>query len=315
MTAINTIRLSIIIPFYNVERFIARCLDSVYRQDIPEEEYEVICVDDCSPDDSISIVENYAENHPNLKIVRNNVNRKLGGARNAGMDVATGRYIWFIDSDDLIEDNVLGVLCSTAENEDLDVLHFNYENYPVKTPLHSIKTNELMAGPDLFFRKGIKWSRDLVTAWRKLYKRTFLTENRIAFAENIMYEDNDYAIMVFAKAYRVRHIDLVAYHYSINPDSITRTGYSTEHIKYWFDLCRRLLAIKAKLFEDKSDIRFQKTIDIFVRNEVNHIFEVYQSLNRDQKKAARSIMNKNLRKPFNSYLSRSKYYRFKLWMA
>lgn len=315
MRTITKIRLSIIIPFYNVERFISRCLDSVYRQDIPEDEYEVICVDDCSPDDSISIVEAYAENHPNLKIVRNKVNRKLGGARNAGMDVATGEYIWFIDSDDLIEDNVLGVLCSTAEKEDLDVLHFNYENYPIRTPLHIINSQELMTGPQMFFSKSFKWHHDLVTAWRKLYRRTFLLENQIAFAENIMYEDNDYAIMVFAKANRVRHIDLVAYNYSINPDSITRTGYSPEHIKYWFDLCRRLLAIKAKLFEDKSDIRFQKTIDIFIRNEINRIFKVYQSLNEDDKKAARSIMNKNLRKPLNSYLSRSKYYRFKLWMA
>ena len=97
------IRLSIIIPFYNVEQYIALCLDSVYHQDIPEEEYEVICVDDCSPDSSIAIVEEYAKKHTNLVVVRNQYNRKLGGARNAGMEVATGRYVWFVDSDDFVE--------------------------------------------------------------------------------------------------------------------------------------------------------------------------------------------------------------------
>ena len=103
----SDIRLSIIIPFFNVEKFIGRCLESVYSQDIPENEYEVICVDDSSPDDSLSIVQDYAQKHANLRIVKNKQNRKLGGARNAGLDVASGDYIWFIDSDDFIEDNVL----------------------------------------------------------------------------------------------------------------------------------------------------------------------------------------------------------------
>ena len=103
-------RLSIIIPFYNVEQYITQCLDSVYAQDIPEEEYEVICVDDCSPDNSIAIVEEYAKQHSNLIIVRNKYNRKLGGARNAGMEVATGQYVWYVDSDDYISENCLAYL-------------------------------------------------------------------------------------------------------------------------------------------------------------------------------------------------------------
>ena len=308
----STIRLSIIIPFYNVEQYIARCLDSVYRQDIPEDEYEVICVDDCSPDYSLQVVEEYEQKHANLRIVRNKENRKLGGARNAGMEVACGEYVWFIDSDDLIEDNVLGTLCSVAEQDDLDILHFNYENYPIRTPLHKIESKELMTGPEMFFSKKFIWYHDLVTAWRKLYKRSFLVENRISFAEHIMYEDNDYAIHVFAKALRVRHIDLFAYNYSVNPDSITRQEYSASHISYWLDLCNRLLDLKSKLNEEGADGRFQGEIDRFVRNESRLIFSKYCLLPKIEKRIARRLINEKKYSSLWGYTPRSLYYRFKL---
>lgn len=310
----TTTRLSIIIPFYGVEQFIGHCLDSVYRQDIPENEYEVICVDDCSPDNSLSIVESYAFNHSNLKIVKNKENRRLGGARNAGVEMATGNFIWFIDSDDFIEENVLGTLCSIAERDNLDVLHFDYENYPVRTPLRKIKYQDLMSGPELFFGKGFKWYHSLVTAWRKLYKKSFLIENHISFAEHIMFEDSDYAIMVFARAQRVRHIDLVAYDYRINPDSITRTEYNSNHIYYWLELCNRMLNLKAELLSDGSDKRFQPVIDRFVKNGMRHIFDSFHSLNKKEKRIARRIINDRKYSPLREYTSRKDYYKFKLGM-
>ena len=308
----STIRLSIIIPFYNVEQYIARCLDSVYRQDLPEEEYEVICVDDCSPDNSFQIVKEYEKKHTNLRIVKNKENRKLGGARNAGMEEACGEYIWFIDSDDLIEDNVLGTLCSSAERENLDVLHFNYENYPVRTPLHKIESRELMTGPEMFFSKEFIWYHDLVTAWRKLYKRTFLIENRISFAEHIMYEDNDYAILVFAKALRVRHIDVFAYNYSVNPESITRIGFTSMHVSYWLDLINRLLALKSRLLKEGADKRFQGEIDRFIRNESNLIFNKFHILPREEKRKARRLIRDKQYSSLWRYTPKSVFYRFKL---
>ena len=104
------LRLSIIIPFYNVEQYIAECLDSVYQQNIPEEEYEVICVNDASHDHSREIVLEYQKLHSNLVLVEHEFNRKLGAARNTGRAVAKGNYIWNVDSDDKIELNCLGKL-------------------------------------------------------------------------------------------------------------------------------------------------------------------------------------------------------------
>ena len=305
----SNIRLSVIIPFFNVEKYIGCCLDSVYRQDIPESEYEVICVDDCSPDGSLSIVESYAIKHPNLKIVRNERNRKLGGARNAGVEVALGNYIWFVDSDDLIEDNVLGTLCSIAEHDNLDVLHFNYENYPEKTPLHQLQDTEVMTGAAMFFDERFIWYHDLVTAWRKLYKRSFLIDNHISFAEHIMWEDDDYSITVFAKAQAVRHINLTAYNYRNNPDSITRVEYNSSHIYHWVELCYRLERLRLSFKMERIDERFQMLIRNLIRFYFNKTFAVYKSFTKNERKESRIIIRKSLAQ-FKGYISKKNYFSF-----
>lgn len=308
----NSPRLSIIIPFYNVEAYIEQCLDSVFKQDIPEEQYEVICVDDCSPDRSLSIVEEFAQKHTNLVIVRNQINRKLGGARNAGLEIAQGKYIWFIDSDDLIEENVLGTLCQAAEAEDLDVLHFDYENYPVRSPLFQIPFNETMNGPDMFFDTRLRWAHELVTAWRKLYKRSFLIENNISFAEHIMFEDNDYAILVFAYAKRVKHIHMHAYNYRQNPDSITRMGISSKHISYWMDLCHRLVAIKKRFMDDGRDARFQPVLEQFIKYQLSYVKMQYEKLDKNEKKKARKEIIRQTDISLRPFLSRKSYLMIKL---
>lgn len=308
----SDIRLSIIIPVYNVEAYLAQCLDSVYRQDIPEDEYEVICVDDCSPDNSLNILESYASIHNNMTIIKNAENRKLGGARNAGMDVATGRYVMFIDSDDFVDDNVLGRLCSIAEQDDLDVLHFDYEVFPEKKNLRKVGSTEIMTGPDMFFDKRFIWFHDLVTAWRKLYKRTFLLENRISFAEHIMFEDNDYAILVFANALKVRHTQINAYHYRNNPDSITRAGCSSKHISYWMDLCHRLVKIKEHFIEQNKDIRFQKVLGDFIRYEIHHVLDSTKSCEQKYKVEARQIVKHGINVALKPYMSKRVYYKLKL---
>lgn len=305
------IRLSIIIPFYNVEQYIAQCLDSVYHQDIPEEEYEVICVNDCSPDNSIAIVEEYAKKHANLVIVRNQYNRKLGGARNAGMDVSTGKYIWFIDSDDFIEENCVGKLLTMAENEDLDMLHFNYVEYPdTSQPNRKPIDTDVMTGAEMFFDTNFIWYHDLITAWRKLYKRAFLIDNNIQFAEHIMFEDNDYAVVAFANAQRVKHIAFNAYYYRNNPGSITRVKYTSEHIGYWLDLCYRLIMVKESLIVEKRDERFLDLIATFIRYHITNSINIYnQMTDISDKEKTYNIIRRNITPKLKPYMSRLKYYK------
>ena len=99
------LRLSFIVPFYNVELYIEECIHSLYAQDIPWEEYEVICVDDCSPDGSRAIVERLQSEYPTLKLLTTPENLRQGGARNIALNVAQGKYICFVDSDDYLDSN------------------------------------------------------------------------------------------------------------------------------------------------------------------------------------------------------------------
>lgn len=309
----NMKRLSIIIPFYNVEQYIAQCLESVYHQDIPEEEYEVICVDDCSPDNSIAIVEEYAKKHANLVIVRNQYNRKLGGARNAGLEVAKGRYIWYIDSDDFIEENCVGKLLAIAESDNLDMLHFNYEEYPnVVNPTRRPEDTELTSGTDMWFDPNFIWFHDLVTAWRKLYKRQFLIDNNIQFAEHIMFEDNDYAIVAFANAQRVKHIALCAYHYRNNPNSITRVKYTSEHIGYWLDLAHRLRVIEETFINENKDLRYRALLINFTRYTISNVLNMYPKINVENKREARRVIHQKIDKRLRPYMSRKTYFKIKL---
>lgn len=310
-------RLSIIIPFYNVEQYIAQCLDSVYNQDIPEDEYEVICVDDCSPDNSISIVEEYARKHTNLVIVRNQYNRKLGGARNAGMEVAKGKYIWFIDSDDYIRENCFSYLLGIVEFNDLDILHFNYSSDPeikvvVDKSRKFVQETDVMTGDMMFFDCDFIWYHDLVTAWRKIYRRQFLLDNNIAFAEHIMFEDNDYAIEVFASAKRVKHIIDRPYCYRNNPESITHVKYTPVHIYYWLDLCHRLCNLKHAFAKEHKDTRFMTVIDAFVRNIIYNVMQKYKQLDISSQREARKIIQKEIDKSLKPYIARTLYYTIKL---
>ena len=96
---------SILVPFYNVEQYIDRCIQSLIDQTY--ENIEILLIDDCSPDKSLEIAQNYAHNDPRIKILRYEKNRGLGGARNYGLEIATGKYVLFVDSDDFIELKIL----------------------------------------------------------------------------------------------------------------------------------------------------------------------------------------------------------------
>ena len=96
---------SIIIPVYNCEKYIEETLNSIFEQDFND--YEVICIDDCSTDNSYNFLLKAQEQHKNLKVIKNTVNMHQGAARNRGIEASKGKYLWFVDSDDLLEKNAL----------------------------------------------------------------------------------------------------------------------------------------------------------------------------------------------------------------
>ena len=218
------LRLSIIIPFYNVERYIAECLDSVYQQDIPEEEYEVICVNDGSPDHSRDIVLDYQKEHPNLVLVEHKVNRKLGAARNTGRAAAKGKYIWNVDSDDKIVPNCLGNLMRICEENDLDVLDFGRYRFweEEREDMPNIRpTEKVMTGLDYVEQLNADELSMICVVWRRVMRRAFLDENHIFSPEINMGEDVPYSFKVLKSAKRMMVIPDRCYLYRDNPVSLT----------------------------------------------------------------------------------------------
>ena len=119
-------KLSYIIPLYNSAEWLEKCLYSVLNQDIPKSEVEIICVNDGSPDNSADIVREIAKEHPCI-IVIDQENQGPSGARNTGMRAATGKYLCFVDPDDFVQPMVYGRLVQQMEEEQLDMLRFNYQ--------------------------------------------------------------------------------------------------------------------------------------------------------------------------------------------
>ncbi len=233
------IKLSIIVPFYNVELYIEQCIRSLYNQDLPLCDYEVICVDDCSPDGSRAIVQRLQREYNTLQLLCHDRNKKLGGARNTGLRAAQGKYVWFVDSDDYVLPNCIGKILQEIESDDLDFVHFNnliYENCAlVKGQGYSSFCSKILSGFDLFLCKEFPWQASHVIAWNKFYNRSFLLKNELYFVENTMYEDNDFCFRLYYCAQRVKHIDVDAYVYRINNQSITHSKGNVD-IKYFYQI-------------------------------------------------------------------------------
>ena len=120
------LKLSFILPCYNVAPYVDRCIESIEHQDIPQAEYEVICVDDCSKDNTAEVIREYQKQYPNIRLICHKENKTAGGARNTGMDAAQGEYLWFIDPDDAIVPEEAAALYGYAHKMQLDILVFNY---------------------------------------------------------------------------------------------------------------------------------------------------------------------------------------------
>lgn len=170
------IKLSIVVPFYGVEGYIGECLDSIYHQDMSEEVYEVICVNDCTTDNSEEIVARYMKNHKNLKLIRHETNKKLGAARNTGLKAAVGQYVWFVDSDDFIQENSLNEIFAICERDNLDILHWSIKDNHNEW-LNQFEDSDVITGIDDL----LEGSKDMTFPWNRVYNREFLLKNGLWF--------------------------------------------------------------------------------------------------------------------------------------
>lgn len=250
------LRLSFIVPFYNVEPYIEECIRSLYDQDIPMEEYEVICVDDSSLDGSRGIVERLQKEYPTLRLLVHKENKRQGGARNTGLREARGRYIWFVDSDDYIKPNCLKGLLKRTEREDLDILDFDFDTESDKQMfIKNVQSFEKgpCAPTDYVFcdTYGGKPGWRCTSVCAGLYKRDLIVNNHLAFRENVQWEDDDYAIEMYAYAKSLHHIPDKPYVYRYTQESTVVTKTTLVQARYMTLLAVRLAELYVKFGVDE----------------------------------------------------------------
>ena len=230
------VRLSFILPCYNVEQYIGACLDSLYKQDIPMSEYEVICVNDCSTDGTREVILSYQTQFKNLKLIDHPFNKTAGGARNTGLESAQGNYIWFVDPDDMIVSDTLKDLLSRAETKNVDIALFNY--YATEKFLgNTIDVENVYSDSEIctgcnFLQTYFDYQISKNTiVWLQLYKRTFLQNNVIRFPEIRISEDAIFSWKSLFHAQRVASESTKRYIYRGNNSPTKRIKYTALYLQ------------------------------------------------------------------------------------
>lgn len=246
-------RLSYIVPFYNVELYIEECIRSIYNQDIPTEDYEVICVDDCSPDGSRAIVERLQKEYPTLQLLTTPENLRQGGARNMALEIAKGNYICFVDSDDYLMPNTINRLLEQAEENNLDILDFDFDSGAVGEKMGMRKnptayTIGVCTGTDYVFDERSLWANKCCCVCAMLISKKFLDNHNLRFVEKLQYEDTDFSMRMFSLADRVIHVGDKAYIYRYITDSATHaTIIDYKNLYYRISLVQRYIEFYNKV--------------------------------------------------------------------
>lgn len=220
----KNIKLSIIIPIYNVEKYISDCISSIYRQDFDEEEFEIIIVNDGTKDKSMEIVQSFAEQHTNIIII-NQENQGLSTTRNNGMEHVNGDYVFFLDSDDMLVDHSLKPLLLQLIESGADTIQGNYikkedKNFPRNGITIECKNNmTITSGKERFINESVF---DYYI-WQNIYKTDFLKSKNLKFIPKIYFEDVAFYNEMTIKAKKYAISTITHYVYRQREGSIVST--------------------------------------------------------------------------------------------
>lgn len=211
--------LSVIVPVYNVENTLERCVQSIEEQDLPHDEFEVILVNDGSTDNSLDIANDLASRYGNI-IVLSKENGGPSAARNMGMDKANGKYFMFVDADDFLVPNSISELIELCIHESFDLIHF-YANVemPDGSENHNIpdypKCGTIYRGEEMLMTGNL-----IGSVWSNIVKSSLIRNNRLRFPEGFIHEDAYFTTCLLCYVQRLLVVDMEIYHYSYSPDSL-----------------------------------------------------------------------------------------------
>lgn len=245
-------RLSIIVPIYNVEEYISPCLESIFRQGLEACDFEVIAVNDGTPDRSMDVVADCMKAHHNIIIVEQ-PNQGLSAARNTGMDHASGDYILFLDSDDMLLDGTLPTLLEAAESNHADMavgdfVKMDGEQMRSARPMPpAVCPSTPTTGKDFFFGE---FNPQQCYVWRSLYKRSFLRRHALRFMPGIYFEDVPFTTECYLRAGQCVRVKQTFYVYRQRPGSIV-ASVSMKKLTDFNTVLARLAQLKSSLCTDE----------------------------------------------------------------
>ena len=246
-------RLSVIVPVYNVEAYIGDCLDTLLDQGLGDAEYEILCVNDGSTDGSQAILEEYRRKNRQISVICQ-ANQGLSAARNTGLRAASGAYVYFIDSDDLLERRTLGELYALAAGHYLDMLLFSYQRFADGTA-PSLTEQTVDPGRLCLFRDPMEMRRhrgvpSWRTAWNYLVRRSVLEEFGLTFPEGSLFEDEEFNFWLDRCGAACGYLDQKLYHYRQREGSILRTFQSDEGFPPYIQGRVKLAARRQRILKD-----------------------------------------------------------------
>lgn len=286
--------LSIIIPVYNAADYLEECIQSILDQSIPS--YEIICVDDGSTDNSPELLTMLAQAYPQIKVVLQE-NRGQGAARNAGIGLAKGRYIQFVDSDDKLVANSVAHILQHAIDAKLDAVFFDgstfYDSEELAEQFQSFKSTytraqsheECVTGIELF--KQLKKEKSYrVSPCLALFRHGFLSDNNIHFPEGVIYEDNAFMLEVFCLAKRVEHFNEPLYLRRIREGSTMTTSKSAKNARSYFEVYLTMLQFS---LQGNWDYETDKYIAEELKSMLGQVRSIYRKLDEAERLALCSL--------------------------
>lgn len=283
-------RISFILPCYNVERYIDACLDSLYAQDLPMDSFEVICVNDCSTDRTRERIASRQKDCPNLILLDQARNGYPGMARNRGMEVAAGEYVWFVDSDDLLKPGVSKAILQEMDAASLDFLLFNFDEFRDQDPSAYVDRKDLygawpadtgLAFLASHFRNNL---RRISLVWLCVFRRRFLQEHGLSFPDLCLSEDSVFLWQAFFEADAVKAVPDRFYAHRLNPSSIILGGLDARRSISCAFLFPAAIEQVIRKYESRIPAPLTENLRRYQRHEVNLFGSRYLQLPAAERK-------------------------------
>lgn len=302
--------ISAVIPVYNVEKYLADCLDSILKQSFTD--FEIVCVNDGSTDSSLDILEKYASADKRIKII-NCQNNGPSFARNEGVKNCKGKYICYIDSDDLIVENAFEIIYKNAEKDNLDILFyandFIFESDDLKNDLlikyYKRKNTpvDVVSGEEMF-ENFLTKSKLLVPVWLMCVKHEFLINSGVSFKIGIIQEDELYTPLLTVEATRAKCITDKLYIQRIRSNSITTSKVSHKNCIGYFVTYTQL--IKASENNKHYSERTKKLVEGYGYDIYERSKKIYLNLSKEERAKAWQNMPEEYKKSFSKLIEQCK---------